>query len=96
MDEKSFPKSAFIRVFGKFKYLRLPFGLAQGPDFFIQLIYDLFGLDKMSNRGQGSGYLAYLENILIYSKTEKGNLHMIEKAFKCILKAGLKIKLNKY
>ena len=42
LDDESIPKSAFTTVFGKFKFLRLPFGLSQGPDFFIQLINDLF------------------------------------------------------
>ena len=46
---ESIPKSAFTTVFGKFEFLRLPFGLSQGPDVFINLIYDLFGL----NKGQG-------------------------------------------
>ena len=69
--KKSIPKSAFTTVFGKFKFLRLPFGLSQGPDFFIHLIYDLFGLDKTSNQGQGSRYLTYLDNLLIQSKPEK-------------------------
>ena len=77
-------------VFGKFKLLRLPLGLSQGPVFFIQLIYYLFRLDKTSIQGQGSGYLAYLDDILIYSKTEKEHLQMLEKAFKCLLKARLK------
>ena len=33
----------------------------------------------MSNLGQGSEYVAYLHDILIYSKTEKEHLQMIEK-----------------
>ena len=93
--KESILKNAFTMVFGKFEFLRLPFGLSQGPDFFIWLIYDLFSLDKTSNQGQGSGYLAYLDDILIYSKTEKEHLQMIEKALKGLLKAGLKIKLSK-
>ena len=52
-DEESIPKSAFTTVFGKFKFLRLPFVLSQGPDFFIWLINDLFGLNMTSNLGQG-------------------------------------------
>ena len=55
LDEESIPTSAFTTVFVKFELLRLPFGLSQGPDFFIHLIYDLLGLDKTSNKGQGSG-----------------------------------------
>ena len=44
LDEESIPKSAFTTVLSKFEFLRLPFGLSQGPDFFICLIYDLCGL----------------------------------------------------
>ena len=71
LDEESIPNSAFTTVFGKFKFVRLPFGLSQVPDFFIHLIYDLFGLDKTSNQGQGSGYLAYLDDILIRVEVKK-------------------------
>ena len=49
----------------------------------------------MSKQGQGSGYLAYVVDIIIYSKTEKEHIQMIEKAFKYVLKAGLKIKPSK-
>ena len=94
LDEESIPKSGFTTVFGKFKFLRLPFGLSQNPDFFIHLIYDLFRLDKTANQGQGLDYLAYLDNILIYSKTEKEHLQMLDKAIKHLLKARLKIKLS--
>ena len=70
-DDKPIPKSAFTTVFGKFEFLRLSFGLLQGPDFFIGLIYDLFGLKKSTHNNPGSGYLAYLDDIIIYSRTEK-------------------------
>ena len=66
LDEKSIPKSAFTTVFGKFDFLSLPFGL----------IYDLFGLDRTSPQGQGSGYLAFLDNILIHSRKEKEHLQI--------------------
>ena len=59
LDTEFIPKRAFMAVFGKFEFLRLPFSLFQGPDFFIHLIYDLFGLHKSPTQGQGSGYLAY-------------------------------------
>ena len=72
------PKSIFITVFEKFEFPRLPFGLSQGPDFFIHLIYDLFGLDKVTTQGQGCGYMAYLDDILIYSRTEKEHLEMLK------------------
>ena len=46
LDKESILKSAFTTVFGKFKFLRLPFGLSQGPDLFICLIYDLLDMTK--------------------------------------------------
>ena len=67
--------------------LSTSFCLFQGPDFFICLIYNLFGLDKTSTQGQGYGYLAYLDNILIYSRSEQEHLQMLDKAFKCLLKS---------
>ena len=52
LDEESIPKSAFTTMFGKSEFLHLPFGLSQGPDFFLCLIYELFGLDKVIVQGQ--------------------------------------------
>ena len=69
--------------------------MSQGPDFFVHLIYDLFRLDKTSNQGQGSGHLAYLDDILIYSRTAKEHLEMLDKAFKCLLNARLKVEVSK-
>ena len=69
--------------------------MSQGPDFFVCLIYALFGLDKTLIRAPGSGYLAYLDNILMYSNTAKEHLDMINNTFECLQKAGLKIELSK-
>ena len=95
LDKESICKSAFTTVFGKFEFLRLPFGLSEGPYVIIQLIYDLFGLDKSSSKTQGSDYLAYLDDILIYSKIENEHLEMLNNVFKCLSKAGLEIELSK-
>ena len=43
----------------------------------------------------GPGYLAYLGDILIYSKTEMEHFDMISNTFEHLQKAGLKIKLSK-
>ena len=39
--------------------------------------------------------MAYLDEILIYSRTDKEHLQMLNKAFKCLLMAELKITLSK-
>ena len=63
-----------MTVFGKFEFLRLAFGLSQGPVFFIHLMYDFFGFDEVSTQGQGSGYMTYLDDILIFNRTKKEHL----------------------
>ena len=54
-----------------------------------------YGLNNTSNQSQGSGYLAYLDDILIYNNTKKEHLEKLNNAFECLCKAGLKIKLSK-
>ena len=44
---------------------------------------------------QGCGYMAYFDDILIYSRTEKEHLEMLDNVFKQFLTAGTKIKLSK-
>ena len=73
--EGSPKQSTFMTVFGKFKFLRLPFGLLQGLNFFTRLIYDLFGLNNSSHNSPGSGYLKYLDDILIYAKWKRTFRH---------------------
>ena len=34
LDESSFPKTAFNSPFGKYEYIKIPFGLAQAPAYF--------------------------------------------------------------
>ena len=92
---KSQSKKCFHESFQQVWIFKITFQLSQGPNFFILLIYDLFRLNKTSNKSQGSGYLAYLEDILIYSKTEKEHLEILNDAFKHLPKASLKIKLTK-
>ena len=95
LDEESILKSALTTVFRKSEVLRLLFCVSQGPNFYIHPIYDFFGLDKVTMQGQGCGYMAYFNDILIYSRTEKGHHEILDNGFKHLLKAWLKIKLSK-
>ena len=52
LDEVSIPQSTFTTVIGKFEFLRLPFGLSQGQDLFIHLIYDLLDLTRLLTEGK--------------------------------------------
>ena len=78
-DEESIPKSVFTRVFGKFIFLRLLFGFFTRPRLLYLSYLWPFRHDKTSAQGQGSGYLAYLDDILIYRRTKKEYLQMLDK-----------------
>ena len=95
LDKESIPKSTFITMFGKFSFLRLPFGLLQSPDFSIRLVYHLVVLNQSSHNSQSSAHLTYLDGIIIYRRMEEEHLDKIWKAFEHLQKASLKIKLSK-
>ena len=65
----------------------VPFGLAQAPSYFQQLMNQVLqGLDFA---------IAYLDNIVIFSKNELEHLQHLETVFKRLQDAGLKLKESK-
>ena len=82
------PKSAFVlSSLGKYQFNRVPFGLAQAPAYFQKLINDVL---KGCNFAMG-----YLDDIIIYSRSEKEHLEHLEEIFTRLKAAGLKFKLEK-
>ena len=81
-------KSAFVlSSLGKYQFNRVPFGLAQAPAYFQKLINDVL---KGCNFTMG-----YLDDIIIYSRSEKEHLEHLEEVFSRLKAAGLKLKLEK-
>ena len=80
-------KTAFVTPFGKYKFLMVPFGLAQAPAYF-QLLMNkvLHGLDFA---------MTYLDDIIIFSKNELQHLEHLETVFSHLREAGLKMKRSK-
>ena len=74
-----------LSLLGKYQFNRVPFGLAQAPMYFQDLINDVL---KGCNFAMG-----YLDDI-ICSRSEKEHLEHLEEIF-IRLKAGLKLKLEK-
>ena len=74
LDKPSIPKTAFNSPFGKYKYIKVPFGLAQAPAYFQEL---MMGILK-----DFSFAIAYLDDIIIFSKTPQDHLLHIRKVFK--------------
>ena len=87
LDKESKAKTAFIMPFSKYESNTVPFGLAQAPAYFQQLI--LIVLQDCANF-----VMAYLDDIIIFSKSEEHLKHM-EIIFKKLKEAGLKLKESK-
>ena len=80
-------KTAFNSPFGKYKYVKVPFGLAQAPAYFQEL---MTGILKDFNFT-----IAYLDDIIIFSKTPQEHLSHIREVFEKLKSANLSIKKSK-
>ena len=61
LDKEAKAKTAFVTPFGKYKFKAVPFGLAQAPAYFLQLI-------SIVLQDCGNFVMAYLDDIIIFSK----------------------------
>ena len=87
LDKPSIPKMAFNSPFRKYKYIEVTFGLAQAPAYFQEL---MTGILKDFNFA-----IAYLDDIIIFSKTPQEHLSHIRKVFKKLRSAKLSMKMSK-
>ena len=88
LTRESRVKSAFVMPMGKWQFKRTPFGLSQAPAYF-QLLSDkvLMGCSGFA--------MGYLDDIIIFSKTEEEHLQHLEEIFIRLRKFGLKMKCEK-
>ena len=87
LDRSSIPKTAFNSPFRKYEYVKVPFGLAQAPAYFQEL---MTGILK-----DFSFTIAYLDNIIIFSKTPQEHLSHIRMVFEKLKSANLSMKKSK-
>ena len=88
LAESAKPKSAFVlSSLSKYQFNRVPFRLTQAPAYFQKLINDVL---KGCNFAMG-----YLDDIIIYSRSEKEHLEHLEELFTRLKTARLKLKLEK-
>ena len=83
----SIPKTAFTSPFGKYEYVKVPFGLAQVPAYFQELMTGVLKDLPFA--------MAYLDDIIIYSSTPEEHLEHIRTVFKKLCDAKLSMKLSK-
>jgi hypothetical protein len=82
-------KTAFTTRYGHFEFTVMPFGLTNAPATFSTLMQTLFHpyLDRF--------IIVFLDDILIYSKTEEEHLLHVEKALELLAKEKLYAKRSK-
>ena len=81
------PKIAFISPFGNYKYPNVPFGLAQAPTYFQELMNKLLKDLPFA--------IACLDDIIIYSKTAEENLGHLQQDLHKLCDTELCMKLSK-
>ena len=88
LTRESQAKSAFVVPMGKWQFKRTPFGLSQAPAYF-QLLIDqvLMGCSDFA--------MGYLDDIIVFSKSEEEHLQHLEEIFKRLRHFGLKMKRQK-
>ena len=87
LDKPSIPKTAFNLPFRKFEYITVPFGLAQAPAYFQELMTGILKDFPFA--------IAYLDDIIIFSKTPQEHLSHIHMVFKKLKLANLSMKKSK-
>ena len=88
LDKPSIPETTFNLPFRKYEYVKVPFGLAQAPAYFQELMTSIL---KDFNFA-----IAYLDNIIIFCNTPEEHLSHIRKVLEKLLSAKLSMKQSKF
>ena len=87
LDKSSIPKTAFNSPFGKYEYIKVLFGLAQALAYFQELMTGILKDFPFA--------IAYLDDIIIFSKTPQEHLSHICMVFEKLRTASLSMKKSK-
>ena len=87
LNEDSISKTAFTSPFGKYEYLTVPYGLAQTPVYFQELMNKVLKDLPFT--------ITYLDGIIIYSKTAEEHLDHLQEVFHKLCNAEVCMKLSK-
>ena len=87
LDKSSILKTAFNSPFSKYEYVKVPFGLTQAPAYFQELMTSILKDFPFA--------IAYLDNIIIFSKTPQEHLSHSCMVFEKLKSANLSMKKSK-
>ena len=87
LDKLSIHKTAFKSPFGKFEYVKVPFGVAQALAYFQELMTSILKDFPFA--------IAYLDDIIIFSKIPQEHLSHIQMVFEKLRSVNLSMKKSK-
>lgn len=89
MEPESIPKTAFVTPDGHFEYVRMPFGVANGPAVFQKTINKVLG-----NMRYGKA-LAYMDDVLLPAQSFQTGIDNLEDVLKALSYSGITLRLSK-
>lgn len=89
MSPENQHKTAFVTPFELFEYTRMPFGLCNSPATFQRLMQHVF------NELVFQILLVYLDDIVVYSRTNDDQVERLDTVFRKLKKHGLKLNPSK-
>uniref|UniRef100_A0A5S6QK16 RNA-directed DNA polymerase n=1 Tax=Trichuris muris TaxID=70415 RepID=A0A5S6QK16_TRIMR len=79
------PKTAFVTPDGLYQFKRMPFGLTNAPATFSRLIDCVLGKQKRSH------CMAYLDDVIVFSKSFKKHVEHIRSVLQAVRENGLRL-----
>ena len=96
IDEQSSKLTTFMTPFGRFRYLRLPFGLTSASEFFHRTMVDIVGdIPGVDIVGDIPGVEVHIDDVLIHGTTEKEHDERLKGVLTRFRAAGLKLNAKK-
>ncbi len=89
MEPESIPKTAFTTSSGLYEFLRLPFGLKNSAASFQRL------MELVLKDVKGKSCFVYIDDVVVYSKSEEEHLVHLRAVFQCLSRVGLTLNLQK-
>ena len=87
LDEASSYKCTFNTPFGRFRYLRLPFGISSAPEVYHKIVHEIFeGI---------SGVDTSMDDIIVWGNTKKEHDVALERVLQAARKNNLKLNPDK-
>jgi len=89
LKRQDIEKTAFAVNGGKYEFTRLPFGLKNSPSIFQR------ALDDILREHVGKICYVYIDDIIVFSKTENEHAHHLEQVFTTLQNANMKVQMDK-